>query len=129
MKFVLVALALISSAHASYYATFCSNASGSIRWESGHNSNTATIRYFEDVALERKVDLNKLDIKEVRLTTLKDESNCSHNMYQAKKVYVSHVVITPSADFPNVLDFTGEEPKIEADVLCEYHMNSRAQCN
>lgn len=129
MKFLaLTAFLAMTSAHASYYATHCSNPSASVKWETGHNSNTMTIRYYSNVAAEKKVDFYKLDVKIEKLHMIKEESKCEGNMASRMNVYAAKATITPSAEHPSILDFTGEAPLIEEFVICEYNMNSRASC-
>lgn len=129
MKYLLIALSTLLTAqvHASYYATHCSNPSASIKWESGHNSNSITIRYYEDVAKEKKLSLNKVEIKEGKQLVIKDESVCRGGMFSKTKVYATTVSITPALDFPDALDFYGESP-IKVEVICQHHMNGRSAC-
>lgn len=123
MKYLLtlVTFLTLSSAHASYFATKCSNSDASVRWETGHNSNTLimgenTIPFYDLVAKYE----DEVVIREERI------HRCG--FASSTKVYTAKVTFTPSEHKPDVLDFLGETKKIEVEVICTNHMNSRAGC-
>jgi hypothetical protein len=129
MKILLITLTalFVSQVHASYFATRCSNASASIKWESGHNSNSLTVRYYADVEKEEVITLNMVDIQEGKRVVLKEESVCRNGMFSRTKVYAMSVNIKADENFPNALDFYGQKA-IKTEVICKHHMNGRSPC-
>ncbi len=131
MKYALIlaSFLMLGSAQASYMATYCSNASGSVSWITGHNSNSTTLKYYRDGSDQEKV----IPFYELE-TTLTDESvifeerknNCAMSSYE--KIFSAKVVITAGAENPTALDHLYGEKKIETHVICETHINSRSFC-
>ena len=62
MKHLIALFFLFSlNAEASYFANHCSDSYGSVRWETGHNSNQLFYKIGEEVV--KKVDFHKLEVK------------------------------------------------------------------
>ncbi len=127
MKLLILALSLLSmSAQASYFATHCSDSFGRVRWETGHNTNQLIIKI--DETNSKKIDFHKVAIKFEKEMTIREENIRRCGFMSRTKVTVAKTIITPSEEFPTALDFLDGEKKIEVEVLCTNHMNSRASC-
>lgn len=130
MKLLLALTTLLAfgSAHASYMATHCSNSTTSVKWETGHNSNTMTVKHYGSEERAVKIPFYELDVKFASETVLKEERvhNCGYSSYT--RVFAGKVVITASEQNPAALDFMGENKKIETEVICTTHINGRAPC-
>lgn len=127
MKLLILVLSLLSmSAQASYFATHCSDARGDVRWETGHNSNSIFFKQEENKY--HQLDFFKVEIKEEKEMVIREVNVHRCGFMSRTKVYVVNATITPSQDHPTALDFLDGEKKIEAEVLCTNHMNSRAPC-
>jgi hypothetical protein len=126
--FILLSTLVLSlSSHASYYATHCSNAKGSLKWESGHNSNTLALKYYDIEERVKSIPLNKLEIQNSEEITI-SESATTRCLSSKSRTYVAKVQVKAAKDFPDTLDFLGAEKTLKDTVICEFHMNSRAAC-
>lgn len=114
--------------HASYYATHCSNSTGSIKWETGHNSNTITFKNYGSDGTDVSLSYYNVSIKMGSEHVLRNENirRCGYAAFT--RVYAGKAVITPAEDHPEALDFLGTDQKLETEVICTHHMNSRAPC-
>lgn len=121
-------LFILSSAHASYFATHCSNSRATVKWASGHNTNTMTVTIYGNEDKDVIIPLFDVKIDMASETVIHQESirRCGYASFT--KVYAAKVVITPSEQAPNALDFIGESKKIETEVICTTHRNGRAPC-
>lgn len=130
MKLLLALTTLLafSSAHASYFATHCSNSNTSVKWETGHNSNTMTVKHYDTEEREVVIPYYDLKIEFSSETVLREEKIHRCGYVSNTRVYAGKVIITPSEYNPAALDFLGEKKQIETEVICTYHMNSRAPC-
>ena len=121
LLFALSTLLAFGSAQASYFATHCSNSDASVTWETGHNTNTMTLKditlAFSDLTIEMT---NKTVIDEVNV------HRCG--FYSSRQVYAGKIVITASEQNPTALDFLGENKKIETEVICKSERNGRSAC-
>lgn len=128
---VLASFLAISTAQASYFHVKCSNATGTLKWESGHNSNSMDIEYYDNNGSQTlNVKLNEIEISKGTSITLRDEkvSDCAVSSISSRtKVTAGRVTITPSQDSPNSLDKIHGK-KIEAEVICEDHLNGMMYC-
>jgi hypothetical protein len=128
MKFLtgLLTLLIFTSAHASYFATHCSNSTATIKWETGHNSNH--LYYARPDMKGVSVSYYKLNAEFLDEVILREDrvQNCGYSSFT--KVFAAKVIITPADQHPNALDFLDGEKKIEAEVICTTHMNSRSYC-
>ncbi len=129
MKFLVAALFAVGagSAQASYYATHCSNATGTVRWEEGHNSNTLFLR---EVSPEEvvSVPVHKVQMKFTGQNTISESNVRNCGFASTTKIYSAKVQITPAKEHPEALDFLDGEKLIKATVICQYEMNGRAPC-
>jgi hypothetical protein len=130
MKLLLAVLTLIafSSAHASYMATHCSNSKASVKWQTGHNSNTLTIKHYGAEEEEITIPFYDLKVNFLKEIVIKSENIHRCGYASHTRIFAGQVVITASENNPTVLDFLGEDKKIETEVICTTHMNSRAPC-
>lgn len=117
-----------SSAHASYFATHCSNSDTSVKWETGHNSNTMTVKHYDTEEREVVIPYFDLKFKFASETVLREERIHRCGLASHTRVFAGKVIITASEHNPTALDFLGEKKLIETEVICTYHMNSRAPC-
>ena len=130
----LLSLALflcVTSAQASYYHVKCSNASGTVKWETGHNSNSMTLSFYgESGPQELNLSMNKVKVEKGEMVTIVDkrQSDCAvSSIASSTTVTAGKVVITPSEEFPNSMELL-REAKIEAEVICERHINGQMYC-
>lgn len=127
MKFILAlaSFVVLSSAHASYFATHCSNSQASVKWETGHNSNTLTYKNYES---EKVINFYEVKVDIQKETVIREERihRCGYSSFT--RVFAGKAVITPSEDHPTALDFLDGEKKIETEVICTTHVNGRAPC-
>lgn len=116
MKYLFLSLVFIaSSAQASYYHVKCSNASGSVKWESGHNSNTITYAiYSSGGPRTATVRLSEVKITEGKKFTILKEADA----HSRTTVTAGQVSIRSASDAPNPIDlsYNGE---IKTEVICE----------
>ena len=130
MKFLSTALVLLSvlPAYASYTSLSCSNATGSVIWEEGNNSNLAHLRYDGFVTGILEVEREKLKIENKDQVTLRQQllSQCSaHSMLTT---FAVRIEITPTEANPHVLQSYFPDNKIVADVICEKVESTEADC-
>lgn len=123
MKTLFVALIALaaSNVQASYFATHCSNANGSVKWETGHNSNSIQIKVYTDRERTKTLPLNEVKIKLTGEKILKDVqvNDCKISpMYSSTTITSAKAVITSSK-----LDDT-----TETFVICEKHINGMMPC-
>lgn len=126
---LLISVIALNTAQASYYATHCSNSTGSVKWETGHNSNSINIQHYDSEGAQIKnIPFHNVDVKMEKEIVIKEERDrrCGYAGYT--KIYAGKVVITPAADFPDALDFLGDDKPLKTEVICTHHMNGRAPC-
>ena len=128
MKILLLAVVTIFafSAEASYFATHCSNARGTVKWETGHNSNTITFKYIDTEEREKSISVGEVAITSLTETTI-SESTTRCN-YDHRRTYAAEVKIEAATETPGSLDFLGLELPLKETVICEYHVSSRGRC-
>jgi len=126
--FALMTVFFMSAAQASYFATYCSSSDAKVRWETGHNSNTLFLKFLDGEQQEKKIPLYDLAVTldEEVVLRVTNVHECGYS--SSTKVFAAKAVITPSAEKPHALDFLGDNKKIEAEVICTTHMNSRTYC-
>ena len=133
MKFFLILIALISStfAQASYFATKCSNADGTVTWTSGQIQNQAKILYQDanHASQEAKVSTWNLSFDFSNEFILREEKVHVCGYFSINKVTAAKVIIKANVESQDALDFLpGEKKEIITEVICHYQMNSRASC-
>lgn len=128
--FILGTAFFIFDAQASYFATHCSNAHGTVKWETGHNSNSIKINYYGSEGQEElnlKINEVKIEMKD-KVILSSSESRCPNPMISKTEIYSGKVLVTPAEESPEVFGDLIYGNKIEAHVICEYHTNSRGYC-
>jgi len=126
--FTLVTFIAFTSAEASYMATHCSNSQATIKWETGHNSNTLTLKNYPNFEDEMSIPYYHLKVEFITNVKI-DEERVSRCGYASRTdVFAGKVVIMAAEDHPTALDFLGENKKISTEVICTTHVNSRAPC-
>lgn len=123
---ILGSLLLAASANASYFATHCSNARGTVKWETGHNSNSMTITDYEG-SINISLSDVKIDLQD-KSVIYAHQATCPSPMASKTEVYSGKATITPSENTPNVFGGKVYGDKLEVYVICEFHMNSRMYC-
>lgn len=125
---VLAVSLMISSAHASYMRTTCSNSTGTVMWETGYESNKISLKYAQFVEGTLTLDIDQVDIefpKEV-LISEKTMSTCEYMSHS--KVYAGKVRITPATNHPQVLRGNFPENMVETEVICSFQANNELPC-
>lgn len=131
-KFLTLAamMAIFSNAHASFFATTCSDSYGNVTWSEGHTSNTITFKYYSNAGkkVTKTLPLQQVNIAFGEKNVMKSEtvSDCAvAPMYSKTTVYAAPVTIT-GLDRSDLDMKQGD--KLETFVICEYHMNSMMAC-
>lgn len=130
MKAIAVTLLSLSiaSAHASYMATHCSNAKGTVKWESGHNSNTINLKYSNFIEGTLTLDISQVKIDFQKEVTLSEKNLRTCGYASQERVYAGKVKIKASPEHPDVLRGQFPANKVETEVICTFQANSRASC-
>lgn len=120
MKIILTLATLLTlgSAHASYMATHCSNSDATVRWETGHNSNTLTYQPTRYDTAE-VVDFYQLKIDMVDEAIIREENIHRCGYASSTKVFSAKAIIQP---------WSPEGQVITAEVICTTHINGRSWC-
>lgn len=124
--FAIALMALSFSAQASYFATFCSNARGTVKWESGHNSNTATFRTLRGKDLTLSLEHLRISFTDKTVLDVQETNVCGY--YSKKETFAAKAKIIPSAENPRDLTSVSENNEIETEVICTYEINGRTSC-
>lgn len=127
MKFILplATFLALNAAHASYFATHCSNSQANVKWETGHNSNTLT---YKTNNVKKVINFYHLNVEIQKETVLREERIHRCGYSSSTRVFAGKAVITAAQDHPTTLDFLEGEKKIETEVICTTHVNGRAPC-
>ena len=125
---VLIVSLMLSNAHASYMATHCSNARGTVTWESGHDSNTISLKYANFVEGTLTLDLDQVDIEFPNEIIISEKSTSTCEFMSHTRVYAGKVRITAAKDHPNVLRGNFPENMVETEVICSFQMHDSLPC-
>lgn len=127
LLFVL-AISISSLANASYFATHCSTADGTLRFETGHNSNTIRFENSDNVEI---FPFDTVIIKEKKKAMISDVESSTCQMYSVTKKYIQEISISAEGQEESVATFLNENfgGSLETELFCIYHMNSRSGCN
>jgi hypothetical protein len=127
---ILLSFFIINAAHASYFATHCSNARATVKWETGHNSNSMTIKSsYASGEQDLVVSLGDVKIEMNDKTIIHShQTSCPNPLASKTEVYSAKVSITPSDKKPDIFGGKVYGNKIETYVICEFHLNSRVFC-
>ncbi len=131
MKFLSIALliAFVMPAHAAFVSLSCSNATGTVIWEEGDNSNVARLTYDGFVTGVLEVERAHLVIERKEEITLREQLLAQCGASSSMVTFASKVVITPAAGHPDALQSHFPDNKIVADVICEQIVSSQANCH
>ncbi len=131
MKFLSIAflIAFVIPAHAAFVSLSCSNATGTVIWEEGDNSNLARLTYDGFVMGVLEVEREKLLIQRKEEITLREQLIAQCGASSTMTTFASKVIITPAANHPNALESHFPDSKIVADVICEQIVSSQANCH
>jgi hypothetical protein len=119
---------LFSYAQASTFSTYCSNSSGSVFWDTGHASNSITLKYYTHEENKLTLPLNEVHIQFENQITLEENEVKECGFYSKTKVYAGKVIITESETSPNSLMNILNERVIKTDVICTFHLSSMMPC-
>jgi hypothetical protein len=130
MKLLSIALliAFVMPAHA-FVSLSCSNATGTVIWEEGDNSNLARLKYDGFVTGVLDVERAHLMIEKKEEVTLREQLLAQCGASSSMITFAKKVVITPAADYPDALQSHFPDNKIVADVICEKIVSSQANCH
>ncbi len=131
MKFfvLLILTTFFPLAHASYFATSCSNSSGSVLWESGQIANHIQFQYYSprgQVIATLPMFQVTIDFKEK--LTIKNEEIRKCGLISITQVYIGKILILPAPEYPDALNFLNSDNQVQTEVICTYRMNSMAPC-
>jgi hypothetical protein len=132
MKTLILATVLVSTtAQASFYTINCSDATGSVKWVSGHVGNTATLVARNNIpSVTLRFGLDQLDLKFSGRRELMSETrnDCSlSSVWSRDTVYTAKVKITPRTEIAR--EFEERFGKmIETHVICHEHFNGMMNC-
>jgi hypothetical protein len=107
----------ISRADASYFATFCSNSTGSVSWESGHTSNLLKLKTYTDTEESRYIPLHLVKIEYLNEILLDEKIVRECSFFSKTRIYASRVRLSGKA-----LEET------ETEVICSFHIHSLRPC-
>ena len=104
MKFLSLVLLLtfVMPVHASFLSLSCSNATGTVIWEEGANSNLARLTYNGFVTGVLDIERHKLSIVQKDEVTLRAQLLSQCDAQSSLTTFAARVVITPSPEFPDV---------------------------
>ncbi len=114
------------TAFASYYATHCSNAYGTIQWRTGHNDNMLVKK---ENGEDKTISVNQLKIEFQNEVVLKEvtHQDCKVSpIYSYTKTWAATVLITPAQPMPET-EVTFNK-LIQDEVICRMDRNSRMYC-
>jgi hypothetical protein len=130
MKFlpVVFLFAFVMPAYATYTSLSCSNATGSVMWEEGQNSNMARLSYDGFVSGVLDIEIAKITMEMSNQLNLRERVLTQCGAQSTLMTFAARVVITPAADYPDALLSYFPENRITADVICEKIVSNRSDC-
>ena len=130
MKFFSIALFIAFALPAQAFISLsCSNATGTVIWEEGDNSNKARLRYDGFVTGVLEVERAQLLIERKEEITLREQLLAQCGASSSMITFASRVVITAAAEYPDALQSHFPDNQIVADVICEKIVSSQANCH
>ena len=131
MKFLSIALlfAFVMPAHAAFVSLACSNATGTVIWEEGDNTNMARLTYNGFVTGVLEVERQKIKIERKEEVTLREQLLSQCGTSSSMTTFASKVILTPDALYPDALLSHFPDNVIIADVICEQIISSQANCH
>lgn len=126
LKIFFVTFLFSTSAFASYVATHCSSADGSLQWRKGHNDNQLIKRTNGE---EKSIDVNQMEIIFQNEVVMKEVTNddCKvSQIFSYTKIWAATAIITPVN--PLQQSETTFNKRIEEVVICRHHQNSLMYC-
>jgi hypothetical protein len=124
-----VLFALVFPAHAAFVSESCSNATGTVMWERGQNSNLARLTYdgFVSGVLDIEISKITLDLKEE--VTLRERLLSQCGDQSSLTTFAARVAITPAPEHPEALLSYFPDNRIETDVICEKIISAQSDCH
>ncbi len=130
MKLVVLAISIFSlSAHASYFGTFCSNSTGTVKWNGGHTPNTLILATSgrEDQSITLPIHSIKMTIDEKM--TVKYEDRSASCMHSSTSHYVAKVVISGiTSEAIEAFSKMGKKASFDETVICTHKVSGRTPC-
>lgn len=125
---VLFVSLMLTSAHASDMTTHCSNANGTVTWETGDDTNKINLKYANFVEGTLTLDLEQVDIEFPKEIIISEKTASTCDFISHQRVYAGKVRITPAVAHPNVLRGNFPENMVETEVICSFQMNDSLPC-
>ncbi|MFP5385282.1 MAG: hypothetical protein ACLGHN_04340 [Bacteriovoracia bacterium] len=118
----------LSTAHASWRETKCSNSDGSVNWKHGLDENQINLKYANFVEGTLSLNLEQVNVQLTKQVTLKEVSfrNCQY--MGNTRVYAGKVKITGSDKHPDVLRSQFPENKVITEVICTTSFTAENPC-
>ncbi len=131
MKLLSLALliAFMTPAHAAFTSLACSNATSTVVWEEGENSNMAHLTYDGFVAGVLDINRQKLTIELKEVVTLRERLLSQCGAQSSLTTFAAKVVVTPAPEHPEALLSYFPDNRIETDVICEKIISNRSDCH
>lgn len=126
---ILFSLLLFQNAEASYLSIKCSNSTGSVMWEEGHDDNTIHMKYANFVEGTLTLPLEQVNITFDKQVTIKEKKIRECSYMASHRVYAGNVKIVAAEAFPDVLKGQFPENMVETEVICSEYMNDSLPCN
>ncbi len=121
------------SSHASFYQSHCSNPQATIVYANGHVNNYLKVGVIGDKENKlHELNLRNLDAKTLQDSTISSVSRCSGYFYEQTKLSLKKIRFNNSdgSEFSeNFFGLSADKKFIDVTYLCEYKMNSRANCS
>jgi hypothetical protein len=117
---VLIVFAIyITNAHAdSWMASKCSNADGSVKWESGEETDKIHLKYSNFVEGTLSLDISKVSIQFSKEILLRQKAFNTCQYKGLNRVFAGKVKIIGSEKYPDVLRSYFPENKVQTEVIC-----------
>ncbi len=131
MKLLSLAIlfAFVMPVHAAYLSLACSNATGTVVWEEGANSNMVHLTYDGFISGVLEVERSMLSIDHREEVTLRERLLSQCGAESSLTTFASRVVITGSPEHPEALLSYFPDNRIETDVICEKIISNRSDCH
>lgn len=131
MKFfsLVLLLAVVMPAHAAYVSTSCSNATGSVIWEEGENTNLVRLTYDGFVTGVLELSREQIVIERKEEVNLREQLLSQCGAQSSMTVSAARVVITPALSNPDIFQSYFPNQKIVTDVICEKIVSNQSDCH
>jgi hypothetical protein len=125
---ILSFLTFVTNAQAAWTVVKCSNADGSVRWESGVEENIIHLKYANFVEGTLSLDLNKVSIQFSKEVLLRERAFNDCQVKSHGRVFAANVLITASEKHPQALKSQFPENRVQTDVICSEIQGGKSEC-